>query len=414
MMKQETPVSLVQEKIRAAFPALTQEVNGRPLTYLDTAASALKPHAVIDAMSDVMSGCYANIHRGLYQMSQETTRRFEGARETVANFLNTASKDEIVFTRNATEAINLVATSWGLENLKAGDKILLTELEHHANIVPWHFLREKIGVELLFARVDEKGNLDLDDFATKIKQEDVKLAAFAHLSNALGTLLPVEKMVTLAKQYGVMTLVDGCQAVMHQKVDVQALACDFYVFSGHKLYGPTGIGVLYGREDLLNQMPPYQGGGDMIETVSYETVTYKSAPGRFEAGTPAIVEAIGLGAAIGFLEDIGYDYIKSHEKELYDYLCAQMSSVPSLRLIGAADERQSVYSFVVEGIHPHDMATLLDKQGVAVRVGHHCAEPIMVKLGVPSGTIRASIGLYNTKQDVDRFVAAVNKAISFF
>ncbi len=414
MMKQETPISLAQEKIRAAFPALTQEVNGRPLTYLDTAASALKPQAVIEAMSDVMSGCYANIHRGLYQMSQETTRRFEQAREAAASFLNTHTSNEIVFTRNATEALNLIATSWAMENLEAGDKILLTELEHHANIVPWHFLREKKGIELLFARVDENGNLDLDDFVAKAKDTRVKLASFAHLSNALGTLLPVEKMVTVAKQYDVVTVIDGCQAVMHEKVDVRALGCDFYVFSGHKLYGPSGIGVLYGREDMLNAMPPYQGGGDMIETVAYDKISYKAAPGRFEAGTPAIVEAIGLASAINYLEDIGYDYISQHEQELYAYLCKQMSAIPAVRLIGAADERQSVYSFVVDGVHPHDMATLLDKQGVAVRVGHHCAEPIMTKLGVPSGTIRASIGLYNTKQDVDRFVEAVKKAISFF
>ena len=414
MMKQETPISLAQEKIRAAFPALTQEVNGRPLTYLDTAASALKPQAVIEAMSDVMSGCYANFHRGLYQMSQETTRRFEQARETAASFLNTHTSNEIVFTRNATEALNLIATSWAMENLEAGDKILLTELEHHANIVPWHFLREKKGIELLFARVDENGNLDLDDFVAKAKDTRVKLASFAHLSNALGTRLPVEKMVTVAKQYDVVTVIDGCQAVMHEKVDVRALGCDFYVFSGHKLYGPSGIGVLYGREDMLNAMPPYQGGGDMIETVAYDKISYKAAPGRFEAGTPAIVEAIGLASAINYLEDIGYDYISQHEQELYAYLCKQMSAIPAVRLIGAADERQSVYSFVVDGVHPHDMATLLDKQGVAVRVGHHCAEPIMTKLGVPSGTIRASIGLYNTKQDVDRFVEAVKKAISFF
>ncbi len=414
MMKSNSQIDLSHEKIRISFPALSQEVNGYPLTYLDTGASALKPQVVIDEMSAVMSGCYSNIHRGLYQMSQETTRRFEQARETVGRFLNTKNPNEVIFTRNATEAINIVASSWGAKNLQAGDKIVLTELEHHANIVPWHFLRETLGVELLFARVDENGNLDLEDYKEKIAQKGVKLSSFAHVSNALGTVLPVADMVSFAREKGVLTLVDGCQAVMHDRVDVQALGCDFYVFSGHKLYGPSGIGVLYGREDLLNAMPPYQGGGDMIETVSYDEVRYQNVPGRFEAGTPAIVEAIGLASAIDFIHHIGFDYVADYEASLYDYLCEEMSEIKSVRLIGAAKKRVSVYSFVVEGVHPHDLATLFDKQGVAVRVGHHCAEPIMTKLGVPAGTIRASLGIYNNKEDIDRFVAALKKAIAFF
>lgn len=402
------------DRVRADFPALNREMNGKPLIYLDTAASALKPQCVIDAMSDLMGGPYANIHRGLYEMSQTTTSAYEGARKKIAEFIGAHSDNEIIFTRNGTEAINLVAQSWGRQHLGENDIVLLSELEHHANIVPWHMLREERGVILEFVPVDDQGNLDLESYRQKIQNPSVKMAAFAHISNALGTVLPIKEMIALARDNNVTTLVDGCQGVMHGAVNVQDLGCDFYTFSGHKLYGPSGIGVLYGREDLLNAMPPYQGGGDMIERVSYEHVDYQKAPARFEAGTPAIVEAVGLGRSTDYLLGLGWAAISTHENDLYDHLCEALGKIEGLKLIGAADERVSVASFVVDGVHPHDLGTLLDKQGVAVRVGHHCAEPLMKRLNVPSGTVRASIGLYNSHDDVEAFIAALKKAKMFF
>lgn len=400
--------------IRADFPSLSRDVNGQKVVFLDTAASALKPSSVTHAMSDMMAGEYANIHRGLYQFSASATAKFEAARGKVATFINALHENSVIFTRNATESINLVAQSWGRANLSAGDVVLITAMEHHANIVPWHMVCEQTGARLEVVAINDDGSLNTDDFNVKIKNPDVKMLAFSAMSNALGTVNPVADMVAQARASGVVTLVDACQAVMHGVVDVQAWDCDFMVFSGHKLYGPSGIGVLYGRENLLNAMPPYQGGGDMIDVVSFETgITYKNAPSRFEAGTPAIVEALGLGAAIDYLSAIGMDAIAAHEADLYAYLCDEFAKLDGVRLIGRAQNRASVLSFVMDGIHPQDIGVLLDKQGVAVRVGHHCAMPVMERMGI-EGTVRASIGLYNTRDDVDAFIAALKKVQKFF
>lgn len=401
------------DAVRHDFPALGRKMNDKELVYLDTAASALKSKAVIQAMTQLMEGPYSNIHRGLYEMSQTTTSLYEGARSKVASFINAKSHDEIVFTRNGTEAINLLARTWGVQNLQEGDRIILTELEHHANIVPWHMLCEELGVILEFAKIDELGNFDLDDFKAKLELPNVKLASFAHISNALGTVLPVKEMVSLAKSKGITTIIDGCQGVMHGSVNVQDFGCDFYIFSSHKLYGPSGIGVLYGRYEMLNALPPYQGGGDMIKTVDYDKVTYAEAPARFEAGTPAIVEAVGLGASIDYLSSLGMDNIEAHEEEIYSHLLDEMSKIDRVKLISQASSKKSVVSFLIDDAHPSDVATLLDKQGVAVRVGHHCAEPLMKRLGLENGTIRASVGLYTSKQDVTRFIEALNKTIRF-
>ena len=400
--------------IRADFPSLSRDVNGQKVVFLDTAASALKPSSVTQAMSDMMAGEYANIHRGLYQFSASATAKFEAARGKVATFINAPHENSVIFTRNATESINLVAQSWGRANLIAGDVVLITAMEHHANIVPWHMVCEQTGARLEVVAINDDGSLNTDDFNAKIKNPDVKMLAFSAMSNALGTVNPVADMVAQARASGVVTLVDACQAVIHGVVDVQAWECDFMVFSGHKLYGPSGIGVLYGRENLLNAMPPYQGGGDMIDVVSFETgITYKNAPSRFEAGTPAIVEAVGLGAAIDYLTAIGMDAIAAHEADLYAYLCDEFAKLDGVRLIGRAQNRASVLSFVMDGIHPQDIGVLLDKQGVAVRVGHHCAMPVMERMGI-DGTVRASIGLYNTRDDVDAFIAALKKVQKFF
>ena len=400
--------------IRADFPSLSRDVNGQKVVFLDTAASALKPSSVTQAMSDMMAGEYANIHRGLYQFSASATAKFEAARGKVATFINALHENSVIFTRNATESINLVAQSWGRANLSAGDVVLITAMEHHANIVPWHMVCEQTGARLEVVAMNDDGSLNTDDFNAKINNPDVKMLAFSAMSNALGTVNPVADMVAQARASGVVTLVDACQAVMHGVVDVQAWECDFMVFSGHKLYGPSGIGVLYGRENLLNAMPPYQGGGDMIDVVSFETgITYKNAPSRFEAGTPALVEAVGLGAAIDYLSAIGMDAIAAHEADLYAYLCDEFAKLDGVRLIGRAQNRASVLSFVMDGIHPQDIGVLLDKQGVAVRVGHHCAMPVMERMGI-DGTVRASIGLYNTRDDVDAFIAALKKVQKFF
>ncbi len=398
---------------RKDFPALSQEVNGKPLVYLDTSASALKPNAVIDAMSMVMKTHYANIHRGLYEMSQITTRKYEEAREKVAHFIHAHSENEIVFTRNGTEAINLIAHSWGKQNLKKGDVVLLSELEHHANIVPWYLLAQEIGFDIDVLPIDKNCDLDLSVFKTKITNPKVKLLSITHMSNALGTINPVKEMVALAKQNNVVTLLDGCQAIMHGHINVQDLGCDFYIFSGHKIYGPSGVGVLWGRYDLLQNMTPYQGGGDMIDHVAFDKITFKDAPGKFEAGTPAIVEVIGLGAAIDYLNSLGMDKVAEYEQNLFDYLLSSLQKVDGLRVIGAQKKRGGAVSFLMDCAHPQDIATILDKQGIAVRVGHHCAEPLMTKLGI-DGTVRASIGLYNTRDDVDALVKGLEKVKQFF
>jgi cysteine desulfurase/selenocysteine lyase len=398
------------EAVRAEFPILQRQVNGHPLIYLDSAASAQKPQAVISAMSRAMETSYANVHRGLHTLANETTEAFEQARASVARFI-CADTDEVVFTKGATEAINLVAAGLGAR-LQAGDEILLTQMEHHANIVPWHFLRERLGVVLRFAPVTETGELDLAAMGQMIGPR-TRVIAFSHMSNVLGTINPAAEIIAMAKAAGALTLVDGCQSVVHQVVDVKALDADFYVFSGHKLYGPTGIGVLYGRRERLADLPPYQGGGEMIATVTEDAITYADSPHRFEAGTPAIIEAIGLGAAIEWLSGLDREAVAAHEAGLYARLLDQLSGANWLRIIGEAPDKGAILSFTMEGAHAHDVAQILDRYGVAVRAGAHCAEPLMRRFGVTSSA-RASFGLYNTEAEADAFAAALFKTQTFF
>lgn len=398
------------EAVRAQFPILQRQVNGHPLIYLDSAASAQKPQAVISAMSRAMETSYANVHRGLHTLANETTEAFEEARASVARFIG-AETDEVVFTKGATEAINLVAAGLGAR-LQAGDEILLTQMEHHANIVPWHFLRERLGVVLRFAPVTEAGELDLAAMGEMIGPR-TRVVAFSHMSNVLGTINPAAEIIAMAKAAGALTLVDGCQAVVHQVVDVKALDADFYVFSGHKLYGPTGIGVLFGKRERLDELPPYQGGGEMIATVTEDAITYADSPHRFEAGTPAIIEAIGLGAAIEWLSGLDRTAIAAHESALYARLRDQLAGANWLRVIGEAPGKGAILSFTMEGAHAHDVAQILDRYGVAVRAGAHCAEPLMRRFGVTSSA-RASFGLYNTEAEADAFAAALFKTQTFF
>jgi cysteine desulfurase/selenocysteine lyase len=399
-------------KIRADFPILKQRVYGKPLVYLDNGASAQKPRQVIDAMSEAYETYYSNVHRGVHWTSQRSTEAFEGGRSKVAKFLNAASDNEIVFTRGATEAINLVAQAWGRKFLKAGDEVILSHLEHHSNIVPWQMLRQEMGIVLKVAPIDDDGNFLLDEYA-KLLGPRTRMVAVTHVSNALGTVVPVADVIRLAREKGALVLLDGCQAVPHIKIDVQALGADFYVFSGHKLYGPTGIGVLWGRERLLNDMPPYQGGGDMIASVTFEKTTFKKAPHRFEAGTPAIVEAIGLGRAVDYVTAVGLDRISAHEHGILQYATSRMAEVEGLRIIGTAREKSAIISLDMKGVHPHDLGTVLDRKGVAVRVGHHCAQPVMERFGV-AATARASFGLYNTREEVDALTDALKYARKFF
>ncbi len=396
------------EAVRADFPILSRRVYGKPLVYLDNGASAQKPRQVIDTMSAVLEHDYSNIHRGAHYLSQALTDNYETVRERVARFMNAARPEEIVFTRNATEAINLVASSWGRTNLKAGDEIVVSVMEHHANIVPWQLLEMQIGVKVKVAPITDSGELILEAFEALLTDR-TKLVAITHASNVLGTITPAREIVRIAHDRGIPVLLDGAQAIVHQKVDVQALDVDFYVWTGHKLYGPSGIGVLYGKYDLLDAMPPYQGGGDMIETVSFEGTTFKEPPHRFEAGTPAIVETIGLGAAIDYVEALGLDRIAAHEHDLLEHAVAEMSAIEGMRLVGTAPDKAAIVSFNVAGIHPLDIATILDREGVAVRVGQHCAEPLIRRMGV-EGTARASFGLYNTHEEVEIFVAGIRKA----
>ncbi|CAN5525130.1 cysteine desulfurase [soil metagenome] len=398
------------ELIRAQFPILARQVHGKPLVYLDSAASAQKPDAVLDAMMGLARTSYANVHRGLHTLANETTQAYENAREIVARFIN-AGPSEIVWTKSATEAINLVADTFG-RSLKAGDEIVLSEMEHHANIVPWHFLRERHGVVLKFIPVTDDGQLDLAAFEGLLS-ERTKMVAVTHMSNVLGTVNDVRRIVDLAHAAGALTLIDGCQGVVHTKVDVKALDADFYVFSGHKLYGPTGIGVLYGKAERLAALPPYQGGGEMIGSVSLDRITYADPPHRFEAGTPAILEAVGLGAAIDWLNGLDRDAAFAHEHALYERVVDQLDGVNGVRILGTAPGKGAVLSFVVEGAHAHDVAQVLDRYGVAVRAGTHCAEPLMKRFGVTSSA-RASFALYNTEAEADAFVSALAKARSFF
>ncbi|MBB4265354.1 cysteine desulfurase [Roseospira visakhapatnamensis] len=396
------------EAARADFPILARTMHGKPLVYLDTGASAQKPRAVLDAMARAHTECYANVHRGAYWLSEEATSRFEAARETVRGFLNAADPREIVFTANATDAINLVAQTWGRTHLGPGDAVLISELEHHANIVPWQMLRDEKGFELRVAPITDDGTLDMAGFA-RLLDERVKLVAMAHCSNVLGTILPVAEITRRAHAVGARVLLDGSQAVVHGAVDVQAIGCDFYAFTGHKLYGPTGIGVLYGRLDLLESMPPWKGGGDMIESVTFETTTFAPPPARFEAGTPPIVEAVGLAAAIDYVRGHGMEAIAAHEADLLRYAMQRLASVEGLTIHGTAPHKAAVVSFSLTGAHPHDLATLLDRSGLCLRAGHHCAQPLMARLGV-TGTIRASFGLYSTRADVDALVGALERA----
>jgi len=396
---------------RAQFPILARQVNGHPLVYLDNAASAQKPRSVMAAMTAASERAYANVHRGLHTLANEATEAYEGAREAVRRLLGAASAAEIVFTKGATEAINLVASSFG-RSLGAGDEIVLPEMEHHANIVPWHFLREQRGVVLRFVPVTDDGRLDLAAYRALLGPR-TRMVAASHMSNVLGTVNPVAEIIAEAHGAGALTLIDGAQAVVHGAVDVRALDADFYVFSGHKLYGPTGIGALYGKADLLDALPPYQGGGEMIERVTLDAITYADPPHRFEAGTPPILEAIGLGAAIGWLESLDREAVADHEHALYDRVKARLNGANWFTEIGTAPGKGAIFAFNVEGAHPHDVAQILDRYGVAVRAGTHCAEPLLRRFGVAS-SVRASFALYNTLEEADSFVDALIKTRTFF
>jgi len=400
MTKPFDPASL-----RAEFPILSRTVHKNvPLIYLDSAASAQKPEAVIKAMAHVMRHSYANVHRGLHTLANEVTGKFESARESVARFLNAASHDEIVFTKSATESINLVAATVG-QSLRAGDEIVITQMEHHANIVPWHFLRERKGVVLKWAPIRDDGSLDLDALRALIT-ERTKIVAVSHMSNVLGTINPVKEIVQAARAAGALTLIDGCQSSVHLPIDVQAIGCDFFVFSAHKVYGPTGIGVLFGRADVLATLPPYQGGGEMIGEVREDFISYADPPHRFEAGTPAIIEAVGLEAALSWLSRYDRQTLLAHEEKLYRRAADALAGLNWVKVYGTAEGKGAILSFSVDGAHPHDVAQILDRRGVAVRAGHHCAQPLMRRLGV-SATARASFSIYNTEQEVDAFVDAL-------
>ena len=399
------------ESIRAQFPILTRQVHGKPLIYLDSAASAQKPRAVIEAMTRPMEHSYANVHRGLHTMGNEITEAYEAARRSVARLLN-ADVPEIVFTKGCTEAINLAASSLGLSLLRAGDEVLLSEMEHHSNIVPWHFLRERMGVVLKFIPVTDDGRLDMEAFRSLLT-ERTRVVAVTHMSNVLGTINPIAEIVRAAHDAGALVLIDGCQGVVHESVDVKALDADFYAFSGHKLYGPTGIGVLYGKAERLAALPPYQGGGEMIAHVSLDKITYADPPHRFEAGTPPILEAIGLGAAVDWLTALDRTAIAAHEDRLYARVRDALSGANWLRVIGEAPGKGAVMAFTINGAHAHDVAQILDRYGVAVRAGTHCAEPLMTRFGVTSSA-RASFALYNTDAEADAFVDALHRTQAFF
>ncbi|HET9692833.1 MAG TPA: cysteine desulfurase [Steroidobacteraceae bacterium] len=394
--------------LRREFPILERTVRGKPLAYLDNAASSQRPRAVIDAMSRYYETTHANVHRGVHTLSQEATDLFEGAREKVRRFINARSTKEVVFVRGTTEAINLVAQSYGRPRFGPGDEILVSWLEHHANIVPWQLLCQQTGATLKVAPITQRGEIDFDAFAALLSPR-TKLVALTHVSNALGTVVPVRRFIRAAKERGVPVLLDGAQAVPHLRVDVQALDCDFYAFSAHKMCGPTGIGVLYGREALLREMPPWQGGGDMILAVTFEKTLYNDLPWKFEAGTPAIAEAVGLGAAVEYLEALGMERVAAAEHELLEYATTRLGEIPELRIVGTAAEKAAVVSFTLGRIHPHDLGTILDHEAVAIRTGHHCAMPVMEFFNVPA-TARASFAFYNTRAEVDQLVAALHTA----
>jgi len=397
---------------REAFPVLNQRVHGKPLVYLDNAATTQKPQCVIDAMNQFYEVDNSNIHRGVHELSERSTRHYEEARAKAQRFIHAADWREIVFVRGATEGVNLVAYTYGRRHIHEGDEIVISAMEHHSNIVPWQILCEETDAVLRVAPINERGELLLDEFE-KLLGPRTKLVSVVHVSNALGTVNPVAEITRIAHRHGVPVFIDGAQAVAHMKVDVQELDCDFYALSGHKMFGPTGIGVLYGKAALLNKMPPYQGGGDMIRSVSFAKTTYNDVPYKFEAGTPNIAGTIGLGAAIDYINEIGLDHIAAYEHDLLTYGTRQLENIPGLRLIGTAREKAAILSFVLDGVHPHDVGTILDREGVAVRTGHHCAQPVLEWFGVPA-TTRASLAFYNTRGDIDALVAGIGKVKEVF
>ena len=400
------------EQIRKDFPVLSQIINGRPNTFLDSAASAQKPRVVIDKIVDIYTNTYSNVHRGSYHLSETITEEYEQSRRIVQKFINAKSENEIVFTRNATEAINLVASTWGRKFLTKMDEVLISEAEHHANLVPWQVLRDEIGFELKIFKINDDGSFNWDEFCKNLSGK-TKLVSVTGMSNVLGTVFPIKDIIKSAHNVGAKVLIDACQYVVHHPVDVQDLDCDFLAFSGHKTYGPTGIGVLYAKQDLLNAMPPYQFGGDMVNVVTYQATTFDEPPARFEAGTPAIVQAIGLGAALEYMMSLGMENIKAHEDDLTRYMHLRLPEVDGLTEVGTAPNKGGVFSFYIDGIHSQDLAFILDKEGVAVRVGHHCAAPLVRRMGYES-LARASFGLYSNRDDVDRFINALKKAKTFF
>lgn len=405
-------IPLNPELIRQDFPILHQEIYGKPLVYLDNAATTQKPQIVIDAVSNYYSRYNSNIHRGVHYLSQQATDAYENARKTVQKFINATSTKEIIFTRGTTEAINLVACSYGRENLKQGDEIIISTMEHHSNIVPWQMLCEQTGAILRVIPITDSGEIILEEYK-KLLNERTKIVSIIHVSNSLGTINPVKLMTEMAHEAGAVVLVDGAQAIQHFAVDVQDIGCDFYAFSGHKLYAPTGIGVLYGKRKLLEAMKPYQGGGDMILSVSFEKTTYNELPHKFEAGTPNISGVIGLGAAINYINNVGFENISAYEDEVLSYGTSLLSEIETLHIIGTAKEKSSVLSFSIDGIHPHDIGTFLDRDGIAVRAGHHCTQPLMKRYSVPA-TTRASISFYNTKAEIDALVVSLKKIIRMF
>ncbi len=408
----ETESALDVERVRKDFPILERMINGRPLVYLDSGASSQRPRQVLRAVEEYETHSHANVHRGVHALSQAATEAFEGARERVRRFINARSTKEIIFVRGTTEGINLVAQSYARPRFKAGDEILITALEHHANIVPWQMVCEQTGCTLKVAPIDRRGELVFDEFQ-KLLSPRTKLVAVAHVSNALGTVLPVKRIIDAAHAHGAVVLIDGAQAVPHTAVDVRALGCDFYTFSSHKIYGPTGVGVLYGREELLEAMPPWQGGGDMILSVSFEKTTYNELPYKFEAGTPNISGAVGMAAAMDYIEGLGIEKIAAHEQRLLQLATRALERIPGIEIIGTAAHKAAVLSFTLKGVHPHDLGTILDTEGVAVRTGHHCAQPVMTFFGIPA-TARATFGVYNTERDVASLVAGIEKVREVF
>lgn len=400
------------DEIRKEFPIFEQEIYGKPLTFLDSAASAQKPKAVIEAIENCYSNEYSNIHRGGYYLSQALTSKYEVARDTVKNHIGAKSSKEIIFVRGATEAINLVAQTWGRENLGSGDEIILSQMEHHSNIVPWQMLRDEKDLTITVSPIDDKANFLLDEYE-QLLSEKTKLVAITHISNALGTITPIKEIIKLAHKVGALVLVDGCQALPHMGVDVADLDADFYVFSGHKMYGPTGVGVLYAKENLLENMPPYQGGGDMIRSVTFDKTTFNGLPHKFEAGTPNIAGGIGFAAAIEYVNALGLENIHGHEQMLLDYALGKIESVDGMELRGQADQMAGILSFTMKAAHPHDIGTILDQDGIAIRTGHHCAQPVMDFMDIPA-TARASFGLYNTTDDVDRLIDGLHKVNRIF